>query len=228
MGSMTVHSSDDRVDLADAVARIEAAGLVAVPAREGRRQRRSRTADTNDRRTPRWLVERAAERFGGFVLDAAATEANTCRPLWLGPGSLISADALAVAWTWETLRTAAGRLEPWLSEWIEREIARDVPLSVWCNPPYGPPGTLAKWVAHIRRQRDEHGTRTTLLGPGDHSVGWLRECIRDGEIVEDLPYRVAFDAPDGSTHNAHGRPNAALGASVIVHFATTWGKAVRA
>lgn len=223
----TVTPSPD--DLAAAVALIERGGLVAVPARD-RKRRRSKTADTNDRRTPARLFEVASQRFGPFVADVAASRENALCSVFLGPGSPIAVDALSVPWTWKTLGGGDHRLRAVLDaatrhELDAAELAYGIGPTVFCNPPYGPAGTLAKWIAYIREQRDRYGTRTLMLGPGDHSVGWLRSCLHAGEVVEDLPFRVKFDAPDGSTHDDKGKPNAALAPSVMIYFAPTWESA---
>lgn len=223
----TVTPSPD--DLAAAVALIERGGLVAVPARD-RKRRRSKTADTNDRRTPRLLFEVAARRFGPFVADVAASRENALCSVFLGPGSPIAEDALSVPWNWGTFGGAnVEALRAALRASSMHDDADAVAYwagpTVFCNPPYGPTGTLAKWIAYIREQRDRYGTRTLMLGPGDHSVEWLRSCVREGEVVENLPFRVKFDSPDGSTHDDKGRPNAALAPSVMIYFAPTWESA---
>lgn len=213
-----------QADVVEAVAVLERAGLVAVPARD-RKRRRSKTADTNDRRTPARLFEVASQRFGPFVADVAASRENALCSVFLGPGSPIAEDALSVPWNWGTFVDIKSLARDAKRELEAAVIAYGIGPTVFCNPPYGPTGTLAKWVAYIRKQRDLYGTRTLMLGPGDHSVEWLRSCVRDSEVVEDLPFRVKFDAPDGSTHNDKGKPNAALAPSVMIYFAPTWESA---
>lgn len=143
-------------------------------------------ADTNDRRTPRWFFEACVRRFGPFDFDVAATEDNALAALLFAP------DALTTAWGWPGCVTDA---------------------LCWCNPPYGPPGTIAKWIAKARKERDEHRTRTLMLLPADTSTDWYHDVIRT-ELVELVPFRLAFEAPDGST-----KGNSAKFGSVLVYIA---------
>lgn len=149
-------------------------------------------SDRNDRRTPKWFFDLCAKRYvgeGGFDLDAAANAENVLCPMWLGPGG-VEEDALACDWNLAL-----------------------VPLNVWCNPPYGPAGTIPKWIAHARRQRDLYGVRTVMLLLNDPSTRWFQDVKRT-EWVEDVPFRLAFGAPDGST-----KGNTAMEPSCVVVIA---------
>lgn len=73
--------------------------------------------------TPLRLFAELHKEFD-FTLDAAANAENTKCDQWLGPGSPLSEDALAVAWQ--------GR--------------------VFCNPPYG--RGVGAWVEHAVKQTD--------------------------------------------------------------------------
>lgn len=153
-------------------------------------------ADKNDRRTPKWFFTQCEARFGRFDLDAAANAANALCPAWLGAGGN-APDALAVDWTWQAVMA-----QPWTK-----------PLQVWLNCPYGPGGTIPKWIAHARKQRDLFGTRTLMLLPADVSTQWYQDVTRT-ELCEIVPFRLAFEAPDGST-----KGDSAKFASVLVWIA---------
>lgn len=169
-------------------------------------------ADTNDRRTPRWFFEQCEARFGAFDLDAAANAENALCAAWLGEGGN-APDALGVAWTqwaidnWPNLQTSA---------WTKTK-----PLQVWLNCPYGPMGTIPKWIAHARRQRDQFGTRTLMLLPADTSTEWFHD-VSHTELCELVPFRLAFEAGDGST-----KGNSAKFGSLLVWIAPKIQKKAR-
>jgi phage N-6-adenine-methyltransferase len=148
-------------------------------------------ADTNDRRTPRWFFEQCRARFGPFDLDVAAVAENAHCGLWLGPGSPFGEDALSRQWC-----SPEGRA-----------------LTCWANPPYGPGGTIEKWIEKARVQRNEYGTRTLMLLPADTSTRWYHDVSRT-ELCELVPFRLSFDAPDGST-----KGNSAKFGSLLVWIA---------
>jgi phage N-6-adenine-methyltransferase len=150
-------------------------------------RRVARTADTNDRRTPRWFFSACAARFGRFDLDVAASAENALCPIWLDA----STDGLRAEWA-----PLGGRLR-----------------QAWCNPPYGPPGTIERWIAKARQERDDHRIRTLLLLPADTSTRWYHDVAKT-ELTELVPFRLAFDAPDGSTEG-----NSAKFGSVLVWIA---------
>ena len=83
----------------------------------------------------------------------------------------------------------------------------------WCNPPYGPPGTIEKWIAKARKERDWFSRRTLMLLPADTSTSWFQDVSKT-EYVELVPFRLAFEAPDGST-----KGNSAKFGSVLVYIA---------
>ncbi len=145
------------------------------------------TIDKNDRRTPAWFFRQCSDRFGPFNVDAAAVANNALCAAWFGPGSDYGADALAIEWG-ENVR-------------------------VWCNCPYGPGGTIEKWIAKARRERDERRVKTLLLLPADTSTRWFQDVVRT-ELVELVPFRLSFEAPDGST-----KGNSAKFGSVLVWIA---------
>jgi phage N-6-adenine-methyltransferase len=141
-------------------------------------------SDTNDRRTPLWFFQQCAARFGPFNLDVACSAENALAPM-------VADDAL-----------------PW--RWISDNGDA---ATAWCNPPYGPPGTIEKWITKARHERDAHGTRTLMLLPADTSTHWFHDVSRT-ELIELVPFRLAFTAPDGST-----KGNSAKFDSVLVWIA---------
>ena len=150
-------------------------------------------ADTNDRRTPRWFFEQCARRFGPFHFDVACTADNALADRLFDQDDNLVLDALSAPWTWP---------------WDDGSQA-----TCWCNPPYGPAGTIPKWIAKARKERDEHGTRTLLLLPADTSTEWYQD-VKKTEWIEDVEFRLAFEAPDGST-----KGNSAKFGSVLVYIA---------
>jgi phage N-6-adenine-methyltransferase len=135
-------------------------------------------ADTNDRRTPGWFFRQCEARYGKFDVDAAASSENFLARHWFGPGSPDHEDGLAADWSMGFLLSA---------------------ITVWCNCPYGPAGTIPKWITKARKERDAHGVRTLMLLPADTSTQWYHDVSRT-ELYELVPFRLAFDAPDGSTN----------------------------
>lgn len=142
-----------------------------------------REVDTNDRRTPRWFFEQCESRFGPFDVDVAATVGNALTPEWCP-------DGLTAVW-----------------------CPKPTQCTAWCNPPYGPPGTIEKWIRKAREQRDLFAVRTLMLLPADTSTRWFHDVSRT-ELVELVPFRLAFEAPDGST-----KGNSAKFGSVLVWIA---------
>lgn len=131
-------------------------------------------ADTNDRRTPAWFLAQCQGRFGRIAMDAAAVQENAVCRYWYGPGSPFCEDALAGPWP-------------------------PVDGIVWLNPPYGPGGTIEKWIAKARRERDA-GAKVLMLLPADTSTKWYQDVSRT-ELIELVPFRLKFDGPDGVQQN---------------------------
>lgn len=143
--------------------------------------------DKNDKRTPWWFFEQCQARYGRFLVDVAAHQENHLCRVWLGPGSPSGEDALDTAQRWGP--------------------------SNWCNPPYGPVGTIPKWIQRTRYERDVFGARTLMLLPADTSTVWFADVERY-EQIELVRFRLAFTASDGST-----KGNSAKFGSVLVHIA---------
>lgn len=144
-------------------------------------------ADRDDRRTPPWFFGQCERRYGRFDLDAAASADNALCRLWIGR----ERNGLVVVWAQE---------------------ARAV-RQVWCNPPYGPPGTIERWIDKARLERDRYALRTLLLLPADTSTRWYHDVVRT-EQIELVKFRLGFAAPDGSTGG-----NSAKFGSALVYIA---------
>ena len=126
--------------------------------------------DTNDRRTPRWFFEQCQQRYGPFDLDAAASPANHLCARYYTEAD----NALTIA--------------RWCAD------------QVFCNPPYGPGGTIEKWIAKVRQQRDAFRVRTLMLLPADTSTRWYHD-VRTTELIELVRGRLTFDGPVGVQQN---------------------------
>jgi phage N-6-adenine-methyltransferase len=158
--------------------------------------RSTHSARDNWRTPPAWFAK-FSQQFGPFDVDAAAEAHNALCPVWLGPGSPVAEDALAIPW--------AG-------------LGRRVLSRVFLNPPY------SRAYAFVEKARDEaragHAT-TTLLLPATTDTRWFHHFVYDapcwhwypGVEVRFIQGRVGFLRPDGSTPE-HG-PNFG---SVLVRF----------
>lgn len=148
-------------------------------------------------RTPGWLFAYLDEKYGPFTLDAAANSGNTLCPLWLGPGSEIHDDALALA------------------RWGQPGEQR----RVFANPPYSR-GMVDKFVRKAHVEAKAKRARVCLLVPSVTEVPWWHDLVwnaergkfRVGVTVEFLKPRVRFCRPDGTVGGSGG-----IG-SAIVHF----------
>ena len=108
----------------------------------------SRPRPTDVRETPLDLFL-ALDRQFHFDLDVAASAENTCCPRWLGPGSPIAADGLAVAWPL-------------------------VGSACFMNPPYS---DLLGWVGAMVLAAVD--IRVVGLLPSDTSTRWFHQCLWD-------------------------------------------------
>lgn len=165
--------------------------------RPGERDARQRWA------TPDWLV-RGIERWSGVRvwLDVCAERWSAKAPDWIGPGSPLGEDGLAVA---EWLRPSAAcwcnppfsAIEPWVQR-ARREVQRAAELGttgqrtgLWLLVP---PRTWCSWYSALRlMERARHAHRTTLDG---------------GRISFEPPAGVATSSPMGSCELwwvSHGR-----------------------
>lgn len=128
--------------------------------------------------TPAALVRVLEDRYtrDGFDLDAAAHADNAVAEHWLGPGSSISEDALAVPW----------RLTPVHG-----------PVSVFANPPWN---RVGEWVAHaLAEVQAGHCEVVVLVLPTRAETAWWRalECPPEGVISQRdmIRGRVAYVDP---------------------------------
>jgi phage N-6-adenine-methyltransferase len=149
--------------------------------------------NNHHRKTPLAFFATAAARYGRFTIDLAADASNTLCPVWLGPQSPLGPayeDALVVDW---------------------HRLGEGPVVLGWCNPPYAPPGTIARWVA---KAQDEArlGFRCVMLLPADTSTSWYQGLVKH-ECHEFVPFRLRFNA--GSTFEK----NTAKFASLLVYFA---------
>lgn len=145
----------------------------------------------DDRRTPRWFFDLCVARFGPFGLDVAANADNHLCAAWFGPGG-IQENALDDRLPWQDPLARRGEL-----------------CAVWCNPPYGPTGTIPKWIAKAREQRNHYGIRTLMLLPADTSTEWFHD-VWWTELCELVPFRLAFG--NGS---ASGTESAKFGSLLV-------------
>lgn len=139
--------------------------------------------------TPPEVYEELNNRYGPFVLDAAANETNHKCPIWLGPGSEVSEDCLATLWSYSWISSGKG--------------SRDGVVRTFLNPPYSNPAPFvakAWWEAHWGN------CMVTMLLPSTTEVGWWKEFVYDGDRrrfrpgveVEFWPNRIRHIRPDGT------------------------------
>lgn len=118
----------------------------------------------DDWETPQELFDLLDMDFGGFDLDGAANDKNHKCPSWLGPGGLVGN-----AFEWEP--------------------NDHVPMSIWCNPPYGK--ALGDWMA-IFRAWARSGHTVVALVPNSTDCLWFRTAAQDALEVRLLTGRVQF------------------------------------
>ena len=129
-----------------------------------------------DWQTPRVLYDELSRCVGGFVVDAAASADNHLAPVWYGPGSSVSEDALAVD-VWDS--------------------------PAFCNPPYGK--GIEKWLKKFVEQQKFGNTVVALL-PARTEVRWWFDWVVPYASVVFLVGRVPFVDPGRSkpTQPDHG------------------------
>jgi len=150
-------------------------------------QTQTPTDEKDEWRTPPDLFARLSAIYGPFGLDVAATAHNALCRQWLGPGSRLGEDALAM-------------------HWHNPHLLGGTPLRVWCNPPYSR-GMVAQFVAKAAEEtRLGFVQSATLLLPATTDVAWWHTSVWDSERgrfyrgveVEFLRPRVRFLRPDGT------------------------------
>lgn len=113
--------------------------------------------------TPPELWELLNQEFG-FVLDAAANEANALCPQYL----TLEQDALVEPWiTTDTLTRGA----------------------VWCNPPYS---RLGEFVARGRAQAERYGITVVMLIPAYTDPKYWWDHVLEADEIRFLKGRVQF------------------------------------
>jgi phage N-6-adenine-methyltransferase len=149
--------------------------------------------ETDERKTPLWLIEELSAEFF-FGLDVAARAENCIVPNYLGPDheDLARRDGLAADW-------ANYLLYPYSTAWM--------------NPPYSR-GSIMRWCEKATREA-ANGITTVALLPSDTSTEYFHKFV--------LPNRHHFTkcrlAFEGAPLDAKGRLASAKFGSVLVVFA---------
>jgi phage N-6-adenine-methyltransferase len=126
----------------------------------------ARGRSRQDYGTPTAFLDAVVARFGALDVDLAARADNAVAPRYLGPGSALSVDALAIDWR--------GVLE-------ERGNA-------WSNPPFS---DIAPWAQRCAAVRDRRAW-TLLLVPASVGTAWFSAHVHDRAMVYFLSPRLAF------------------------------------
>ncbi len=145
----------------------------------------------NEWQTPQHIFDACDGRYSGFVRDMAATEENT----------------LCEAYC------TSKRIRRYCEYQFENALTYDWNLmrgSLWCNPPYGPVGTIPVWLKYASKFR--RNTRVFLL-PNDTSTAWWHEYVHKVNEVVFIQGRVQFIPPPGIKKTSNPWP------SVIFVFA---------
>ena len=134
-------------------------------------------------RTPRDLFDALNHEFA-FGLDAAAEPASRLVGQWLGPGSAVAEDALAVDWS--AITTGP----------------------IFCNPPYSRLLGIAimPWVEKCATTAEQGCTVVAVL-PLSPQTRWFRAHVwSKADEIRLIPHRVTFIDPETSepAHNAPG------------------------
>jgi phage N-6-adenine-methyltransferase len=116
--------------------------------------------------TPRDFLGAVTQRFGRIDWDLAATDDAAVCARYLGPGSHVSDDALAVEWA-----SVVG----------ERHVA-------WLNPPFA---DIAPWAARCAALRERSGW-TLLLVPASVGTVWWAEHVHGKGFAFWLSPRLTF------------------------------------
>lgn len=153
--------------------------------------------------TPVEVFNELNDRYGPFALDAAANKDNHKCPIWLGPGSEVSEDCLAI---------------PWSYSWITngRECLDGV-VRTFLNPPYSNP---YPFVNKAWQEAHFGNCMVTLLLPATTEVGWWKAFVYDGERRR---FRPGVEVEFWLTRIRHIRPDGTRGGSpkfgsVVVTF----------
>jgi phage N-6-adenine-methyltransferase len=152
------------------------------------------TIETDERKTPRWLIEEL-QYVWDFGLDAAAIKSNAIVPNYLGPdhSDPDRRDALVAPWYFY--------LDP-----RRRKV-------VWCNPPYSR-GMIARFCEKATEEANLFGVTTVMLLPGDTSTGYFHDYVLPNRH-HFLKRRLKFE---GAPLSAGGKLSPAKFGSVLVVF----------
>ena len=131
----------------------------------------NRGSSAQDYQTPPEFLAAVADRFGRIDWDLAANDRNAACPRYLGPGSHVSDDSLAV-------------------DWLEVVGPRSI---AWLNPPFA---NIAPWAERCARLRDRGGW-TLLLVPASVGTNWWAEHAHGKGFAFWLSPRITFV---GETH----------------------------
>lgn len=129
--------------------------------------------DKNAYRTPRYLVNWIARRFGGVWVDGCANEHNAVFDVFIGQGSgytdFLDFDPLDM-----------------VMEYADASIA------FFVNPPYSNPEPFVERAAALRQQ----GYLVVMLLPADKSTRWY-QVIHDNatEVIDIIGGRINFIHP---------------------------------
>lgn len=127
----------------------------------------------NEWQTPQHIFDACNNRYGPFVRDMAATEENALCEVYCTKKKIRKyskyqfEDAFHCDWN-------------------------SMNGSLWCNPPYGPAGTIPQWLWHGYKHK--RNTRVFLL-PNDSSTEWWHKYVRKANEVVFIKGRVQFIPP---------------------------------
>lgn len=130
---------------------------------------RLRVKETDERYTPRWLLDLVVSALGPLAYDPCTAPHNPAGALMFA--YLPTTDGLETSWS-----NRGG--------------------VVWVNPPFSP-GNLAKWANKCAIEADQ-GVEIVLLTPVDPSTGWYSMLSYAAPLALALKRRPEYGKPDGA------------------------------
>jgi hypothetical protein len=124
--------------------------------------------DTDERYTPRWLLDIVISALGPLAYDPCTAPHN--------PAGAI--------------RFACPPVNGLETSWQDRGGV------VWVNPPFSN-GNLAKWANKCAVEAD-YGVEIVLLTPVDPSTGWYSSLSYAAQLAAALKRRPEYGKPDGA------------------------------